>query len=210
VEPSAGLPEWVDRCLAAGADRVLDAPERDGLRRLAGRVAPRLDAVRGARCLVHADFNPKNLMARFAHGRWTVTAVLDWEFAFSGSPLFDAGNMLRSPDALPPPFADGFVAGLRAGGAALPDGWADLARDLDLFSLADLLSRAGPPTRTGRPPSRDGHPRARDGQPPAVVALALVRARLAAEGRAGSAARARAATAGTAGGTRDGAGAVTE
>ncbi|MGW2441505.1 hypothetical protein ACWCY1_32940, partial [Streptomyces goshikiensis] len=26
-------------------------------------------------------------------GQWAVAAVLDWELAFSGSPLFDVGNM---------------------------------------------------------------------------------------------------------------------
>jgi aminoglycoside phosphotransferase (APT) family kinase protein len=68
-----------------------------------------------------------------------VVAVLDWEFAFSGPPLFDVGNMLRDPR--PPAFAEAFVAGYRDAGGELPPGWRRLARALDLFSLADFLTR---------------------------------------------------------------------
>jgi aminoglycoside/choline kinase family phosphotransferase len=52
----------------------------------------------GVRQLVHADFNPKNILVRGA----SVAAVLDWEFAFSGTPLFDVGNMLRFAERYPP------------------------------------------------------------------------------------------------------------
>jgi len=45
--------------------------------------------------LVHADYNGKNLLMQSTHEGWQVAAVLDWEFAFAGSPLFDTGNFLR-------------------------------------------------------------------------------------------------------------------
>jgi aminoglycoside phosphotransferase (APT) family kinase protein len=91
---------------------------------------------------VHSDFNPKNLLAlRGADGHWRITAVLDWEFAFSGSPLHDVGNMLRFGGEIPAAFADGFADGFRAGGGELPPDWREVSAALDLFALADLLTR---------------------------------------------------------------------
>jgi aminoglycoside phosphotransferase (APT) family kinase protein len=134
------LGTFVRDCLSHSAAPLADT-ERNALIRLAERDQSIVDDHAGASALVHGDFNPKNILVRREHGRWVVSAVLDWEFAFSGHPLSDVGNMLRFPDELPGEFADGFVAGLRAGGAELPPDWPELARALDLFALADLLTR---------------------------------------------------------------------
>ena len=142
MEPTDGLPGFVDRCLRTGnAHHALVPAEQDALRRYAAAVAPALRTVRGARQLVHADFNPKNLLAARHDGNWIVTAVLDWEFAFSGPPLFDIGNMLRFPAELPPAFAEGFTAGYVEAGGHLPENWREISRAADLFSLADFLTR---------------------------------------------------------------------
>src|SRR6185437_5269651 len=69
----------------------------------------------------------------------SVAAVLDWEFAFSGSPLNDVGNMLRFEQ--PPGFAAGFADGFRDGGGELPPDWREISAALDLAALADLLTR---------------------------------------------------------------------
>ncbi len=139
-EPTAGLDHFVARCLEKGnAAGHLSGAEQDGLRRYAERAAPELAAVAGSRRLVHADYNPKNLLAARRDGRWQVAAVLDWEFAFSSSPLIDVGNMLRFPR--PPAFAPAFVDGFRSGGGDLPPQWRRLSQALDLFSLADFLTR---------------------------------------------------------------------
>ncbi|MER7277205.1 phosphotransferase [Dactylosporangium sp. NPDC000244] len=136
-EPTSGLDAWVERCLREGnAAGHLSADERGRLLRYAERVTPDLTALAGARHLVHGDYNPKNLVAGPGGG---VAAVLDWEFAFSSTPLFDVANMLREPR--PPGFADAFVTGFTAGGGELPGDWRHLCRALDLFSLADLLTR---------------------------------------------------------------------
>jgi hypothetical protein len=111
------------------------------LRALARRAEPLATTQVGARQLVHSDFNPKNILV--ADG--TVTAVLDWEFAFSGSPLFDVGNMLRFVGDYPPAFENGFVNGFAGNGGHLPPGWRRISAALDLFALADLLTR--PPDR---------------------------------------------------------------
>nr|BFE70411.1 hypothetical protein GCM10020092_037120 [Actinoplanes digitatis] len=99
IEPTEGLDTFVRRCLAEGngAGHLSDAEQRE-LLRFAEASTPGLEVLRGSRRLVHADFNPKNLLVgRDDDGHWRVTAVLDWEFAFSSAPLFDVGNMLRDP-----------------------------------------------------------------------------------------------------------------
>jgi aminoglycoside phosphotransferase (APT) family kinase protein len=140
LDPTTGLPEFVDRCLTSGnAEGHLTRAELVALRGFAERAEPALTAVRGAHRLVHGDFNPKNMLAERRDGRWRLTAVLDWEYAFSSSPLFDVGNLLRHPR--PAGFADGFLAGFRHGGGGLPPDWRRISQALDLYSLADLLTR---------------------------------------------------------------------
>ena len=136
AEPTAGLDHFVKRCLDEGnADGHLTDDEQRKLMRFAEEAAPALTALAGSRHLVHADYNPKNLLVDGDR----VTAVLDWEFAFSGSPLFDIGNMLRDPR--PPGFAAAVLDGFRAEGGDLPPDWRRLSRALDLYSLADFLTR---------------------------------------------------------------------
>ncbi|MEV4349542.1 phosphotransferase family protein [Actinoplanes sp. NPDC049596] len=137
-EPTDGLDVFVRRCLDEGnAAGYLTAEEQSELLRLAARSAAELAELRGSRQLVHSDFNPKNLLVSVETGR--VTAVLDWEFAFSGPPLADVGNMLRDPR--PPAFETAFLDGFREAGGALPENWRSLSQALDLFSLADFLTR---------------------------------------------------------------------
>jgi aminoglycoside phosphotransferase (APT) family kinase protein len=148
----AGLPEFVENCLRTAAVRnaqgggaqasgALSPAEQDGLRELAARAGPLAGRAAPGRRLVHSDYNPKNLLATRQDGRWSVAAVLDWEFAFSGSPLTDIGNMLRPrPDAASG-FTAGFVAGYREAGGELPAGWREISEALDLYALADFLTR---------------------------------------------------------------------
>jgi aminoglycoside phosphotransferase (APT) family kinase protein len=137
------LPGFVADCLNRrhpGHD--LSSAECAGLRDLAARSAAAASSVDGSRQLVHADLNPKNLLAvRESDGSWRVTAVLDWEFAFSGSPLCDIGNMLRFGDGYPAGYADGFLTGFVDAGGHLPDDWRAVSTALDLYALADFLTR---------------------------------------------------------------------
>jgi aminoglycoside phosphotransferase (APT) family kinase protein len=136
------LPEFVAQCLLSGpAQHVLSGAEQAAIARLAEACQPCADSVPAACQLVHSDFNGKNLLVGKQARAWTVTAVLDWEFAFSGSPLFDVGNMLRFPDDLPPGYEEAFTSGFTEGGGRLPDGWRAASRALDLYALADLLTR---------------------------------------------------------------------
>ena len=138
----ASLPEFVEACLRAGpAAAALSPAELGGLRALAAAAEPLAASVAAARQLVHSDYNGKNLLAVRRRGRWSVSAVLDWEFAFSGSPLVDIGNMLRLRHEHPPGFGDGFIGGYREAGGPLPPDWREVSEALDLYALADLLTR---------------------------------------------------------------------
>lgn len=140
MEPTSGLDAFVERCLTEGnAAGHLGDGEQRALLRFAADAASDLAVLHGSRRLVHADFNPKNLLAVRTDGRWRLSAVLDWEFAFSSSPLFDVGNMLRDPR--PAGFGEAFVDGYREGGGELPGNWRRLSQALDVYSLADLLKR---------------------------------------------------------------------
>jgi aminoglycoside phosphotransferase (APT) family kinase protein len=142
ADPTAALPAFVERCLGNGnAHHHLTPAEHDALLRYASQHAPLLTAVSGSRQLVHSDFNPKNLLASHRNGTWTITAVLDWEFALSSTPLIDIGNMLRFQHELPPAFTAGFTAGFADFGGDLPDNWIQVSHALDLFALADFLTR---------------------------------------------------------------------
>lgn len=150
-EATADLPGFVDACIAAATrtppdrGRAAGRPRPDAadlvtLRALAARSASWCAAVSGARSLVHNDFNPKNLLVTRINDDWRVVAVLDWELAFSGSPLVDVGNMLRFTSEYPPAYVDGFTEGFRGAGGLLPPGWRHISAALDLFALADILT----------------------------------------------------------------------
>ncbi|MFG2393459.1 phosphotransferase family protein [Streptomyces lavendulae] len=149
--PLGDLPGFVERCLAtSAADGPLSRTDAAALRALARRGPRALAAVAGERSLVHCDFNPKNVLVQRRHGQWAVAAVLDWELAFSGSPLFDVGNMLRFAHEYPPAFTAGFVDGFRGGNGRLPVDWLRLSRTLDLFALADILTAPPDPAYFAR------------------------------------------------------------
>jgi aminoglycoside phosphotransferase (APT) family kinase protein len=141
-EMPASLPEFVETCLREGhAAGALSPAEVDRLRALAAAADPLARSVASARQLVHSDYNGKNLLVVAGDGEWAVSAVLDWEFAFSGSPLTDVGNMLRFPGEQPPGFAGAFIAGYRDAGGRLPEHWREISEALDLYALADFLTR---------------------------------------------------------------------
>jgi aminoglycoside phosphotransferase (APT) family kinase protein len=97
-----------------------------------------LDTV-GRSCLVHSDANPKNVLVD--PESLAVTAVLDWEFAHSGSPMTDVGNLLRF-DRLPA-YADAVLAAWCERRGTDPGESLELARAADLWALVDLAARRG-------------------------------------------------------------------
>ena len=105
------------------------------------RATESFHAVTGPPTLVHGDFNSPNIFVHQVGGRWSVAAILDWEFAFAGSILCDVGNMLRYERADRPRYEPHFSRGLADGGWPLPDEWFLRARLADLPALCELLAR---------------------------------------------------------------------
>jgi aminoglycoside phosphotransferase (APT) family kinase protein len=98
-------------------------------------------------CLVHADFDPANILVSNTQGNWEITGILDWEFAFAGSMLCDVANMLRYAHKMPIEFEQGFLKGLQDSGVQLPQNWRITVDMLNLLSLLDCLTKAAPEYR---------------------------------------------------------------
>lgn len=92
--------------------------------------------------LVHADFDPANILVLKKNDQWEISGILDWEFAFSGSSLCDVATMLRYAHQMPDWFEDGFLHGLASGGHSLPKNWRISVHLLNLLSLLDCLVRS--------------------------------------------------------------------
>lgn len=93
--------------------------------------------------LVHSDFNGLNLLMIEKPNGFEVSAVLDWEFAFSGRRYVDIGNMLRyeHDNSL---FERHFIEAYGGSGGFLDENWALLSKLEDLIALCDLLNRSTP------------------------------------------------------------------
>lgn len=83
--------------------------------------------------LVHGDYNPTNILVQ--NGQ--VTGILDWEFAHSGSPYADIGNLLRH---LGPDCDEPVARALRSNGMRLPPDWRRRAALVDLTSHLEFLT----------------------------------------------------------------------
>jgi aminoglycoside phosphotransferase (APT) family kinase protein len=139
--PAEDLPTWVARHREGTALARWPQHEYDALLDVADHAQSLLDRV-DRTCLVHSDFNPKNLLVEPATGR--VTGVLDWEFAHAGSPVTDLGNLLRFERE--PVLAEAVLAGYAGSVPDAPDDPDDLletARAADLVALVDLAGRCG-------------------------------------------------------------------
>jgi aminoglycoside phosphotransferase (APT) family kinase protein len=126
----------VDECLAADNVRKRLGPELcRRLSRIVWSFAGELTVIDDAHNLVHSDFGPGNTLVRYSGAKWEVSAVLDWEFAFSGSPLVDIGHFLRFEDERWPLVEPGFSRGFLEGGGMLPENWRMLSRIADIVSI---------------------------------------------------------------------------
>ncbi|MEV5964332.1 phosphotransferase [Kribbella sp. NPDC051952] len=89
-------------------------------------------------CLVHSDFNPKNLLVDPETAR--ITGLIDWEFAHAGSPYTDLGNLFRF--CTDPVLAGAVLSVIRGSGLDLGEPLVDLGRAADLWALLDLAARS--------------------------------------------------------------------
>lgn len=133
--------EYVRRQLfETSAAAALGEDVRDRYWELVQEVVTQIQEVETDRSLVHADFNGKNILLRSRNERWEVSAILDWEFAFSGTSLFDIGNMLRFEHEMHPAFRPAFLSGFTGDGGALPENWEAIARTVDVVNLCEFLT----------------------------------------------------------------------
>jgi Ser/Thr protein kinase RdoA (MazF antagonist) len=137
---SEQLPEFAVTCMDKTPDARIDRAGRVAWADLCAAHAGALVAIDDQARLVHADMNPKNLLVARDGDEWRVTAVLDWEFSFSGCPYADAANMARFATGYPPDFIEAFLAAF-AENLGEPQDWLYLGRVLDMFALSDLVTR---------------------------------------------------------------------
>jgi len=116
----------------AGACRQLErGPARE---RLGSGLADSLVAlyagfeIPAAETLAHGDFGGRNILIS-PEGR--IAAVIDWEDAFAGSPLWDVGSLFRYAGRFREPFRAHFEVGYREAGGILGENWWTAARLLD-------------------------------------------------------------------------------
>jgi aminoglycoside phosphotransferase (APT) family kinase protein len=102
--------------------------------------APSLPDITNVSQLVHSDFGNRNILVNEVNGKWQVAAVLDWEFAFSGSSLLDVGNFLRYDSASQPLREPFFSRSFVEHGGELPENWRQAVRVIDLTALVECLS----------------------------------------------------------------------
>lgn len=134
-------PRFVDLCLAStNLQRRMPAELRYRVTALLWARASQLAELDAQSSLVHGDFGKRNLLVRCDGGRWSVAAVLDWEFALSGSPLADLGHFLRYERAAHPCAEPQFSRGYLHAGGVLPGSWRNLARLVDLTALCESLT----------------------------------------------------------------------
>ncbi len=89
--------------------------------------------------LTHADYDPANMLVKKIDNRWKIVAILDWEFAFSGTYLMDMGMMLRYSHKLPTCYETDFIAGIQESGFHLPNNWKKQSKLMDLICLLNLV-----------------------------------------------------------------------
>lgn len=116
--------------------------------------APRLpqldDESSLARRLVHSDLDQSNILVRQVEGQWVVAAVLDWEFAFSGSPLIDVGHFLRYERSAQPLCEPYFSRAFVEHGGKLPEDWRRVIRVIDLAGLCETLTGEAVPNNVSQ------------------------------------------------------------
>jgi aminoglycoside phosphotransferase (APT) family kinase protein len=135
--PGEALATYTFDELGGPAGARLGAERADAVRSLLERRGHLLDPSSGAAVLCHGDYKPTNLLSR-GDG---ISGVLDWEFAWSGTPLADLGQLLRWDDRYPP----GFAAAVAEGYGPLPADWEIRAALADLANMVGFLG--GPEDR---------------------------------------------------------------
>jgi aminoglycoside phosphotransferase (APT) family kinase protein len=135
------IPRILDTFLEdATLQRRIGTPLLQSLHEFVWVWAPLLPDLTNDSFLVHCDFGNRNLLVHEVHGKWGLAAVLDWEFAFSGSPLLDVGHFLRYENPSAPSREPYFSRTFVENGGTLPHNWRHVSRVIDLTALVECLT----------------------------------------------------------------------
>jgi aminoglycoside phosphotransferase (APT) family kinase protein len=145
AQPMLGIADYIKARLDAQAGQRLGPTLTERVWQLVTDNAVRLKEIEGAASLVHSDFQAANILVKQEAGAWTVAAVLDWEWAHSGTTLFDIAILLRHYKQQPTLFEPRFIEGFVRQGGRLPYAWKKLTKLLDLVNLCEFLN--GPDSR---------------------------------------------------------------
>lgn len=99
------------------------------------------DFIINSATLVHADFDPANILVEQQNGKWKVSAVLDWEFAYAGSWMDDVATMLRYAHKMPLQFQNAFLKGLIDHGMIVPANFQIIIHQSNIGALLDGITR---------------------------------------------------------------------
>lgn len=137
-----GLLRYAEECLldSLGAERLGQSLTEKILQFIKDQ-SPLLDEWTGRPCLAHSDFNGSNILVKKEGAGWEVAAVIDWEFAFSGTPFFDFGNLLRAPFGEIPGMEAAVERGYKNAGGELPPEWRKISKLTDLTAWLEFLTR---------------------------------------------------------------------
>ncbi len=140
MDPHFFLAFVEDSLFAKQTAILLGEPLAHALWTFCQHYAPLLGQHQDSPVLVHSDFNGLNILLE-ENQTCSVSAVLDWEFAFAGSRLIDIGNLLRyeEHDSL---FATYFIHSYLQARGTLPEDWQLRSRLEDVIALCDLLNHS--------------------------------------------------------------------
>lgn len=139
--PEELLPANEERLLCGLARARLGDTLADALWHRLEAGAARLGELGHMTCLVHGDLCGRNILVKpTENGDWQVSGLIDWEDAFSGSPLWDVGSLFRYTKRYSEAFRQRFEHGYRDAGGDLPQDWWQTARLMDATRLVAILN----------------------------------------------------------------------
>ncbi|GCE29960.1 hypothetical protein KDA_54440 [Dictyobacter alpinus] len=145
ADAAKGYLAYISSSLFPGkAERLLGPELTTRLWTLVTENAHLLQATAQSRSLVHADYGGSNLLVRQEKGHFVLAAVLDWEFAFVGSSLFDLANLFRYEWQIPNAFEAACLQGFVQHGGALPPTWKKITKLFDLINICTFLQTPEP------------------------------------------------------------------